>query len=218
MKNIAVYGAGSYGQEIACLIKKINSRAKAGDVIWNFIGFFDDAEVLWNKENSYGKILGGIDVLNVWDTPLSIVIAVANVLVVKHIVMNVENSLIDYPNIVDPDTSFLDVTTFTIGKGNIIGEGCRFSPNVRVDDFNIVVNDSVFGHDVSIGSFNVFFPEVRFSGHVTVGDYNLFGVRTTILQGFKIGSNVKISSGSFLMNNALDGYLYRGNPARKIKL
>jgi len=45
MKDIAVYGGGSYGQEIACLIKKMNSNIKV-DEEWNFIGFFDDATEL----------------------------------------------------------------------------------------------------------------------------------------------------------------------------
>ncbi|MFK2343222.1 hypothetical protein ACIXN4_22170 [Bacteroides fragilis] len=35
MKNIAIYGAGGYGQEVACLIKAIN----AIECQWNLIGF-----------------------------------------------------------------------------------------------------------------------------------------------------------------------------------
>lgn len=218
MKDIAVYGAGSYGQEIACLIRKLNSVARTGDTIWNFVGFFDDDETLWDKETGYGKVIGGFDVLNSWTSSLSVAIAIANVSALHHILSRIQNPLICFPNIVDPETSFLDIASFSIGKGNIIGAGCRFSPKVSLGDFNIIVNDSVFGHDVSIGNFNIFFPEVRLSGCVSVGHDNMFGVRTVVLQGFKIGSGVKMASGSFLMNDAVDGYLYRGNPARKIKL
>lgn len=218
MKNIAIFGAGSYGQEIACLMKKINSVSNSQSVKWNFIGFFDDQVKLHGQDLGYGKILGGIDTLNAWQTELSIAIAIANVSAVKNIVEKITNTLVDFPNIIDPNTSFLDFDSFRIGKGNIVGEGCRFSPKVEIGDFNIIVNDSVLGHDVTIGNFNVLFPEVRLSGYVKVGSYNLFGMRTAVLQGFKIGSNVKIASGSFIMNNALDGYLYRGNPARKLKI
>jgi len=218
MKDIAVYGAGSYGQEIACLIKKINLCNKSSEDKWNFIGFFDDAEKLHGEDLGYGKIVGGINLLNSWKSPLSIVIAIANVCVIKNIVNHIINPAILFPNIIDPDTSFKEAASFRIGKGNIIGEGCRFSPKVSIGDFNIIVNDSVFGHDVSVGDFNVFFPEVRLSGCVIVENCNLFGVRTAVLQGFKIGSNVRIASGSFIMNDALDDYLYQGNPARKLKL
>ena len=68
MKDIAIYGAGGYGREIACLIKKINYVEEA----WNFVGFFDDDEVLKNTKNEYGKVLGGIEALNMWKTSLSI--------------------------------------------------------------------------------------------------------------------------------------------------
>ena len=38
MKKIAIYGAGGFGKEVACLINRIN--ANGGD--WQLIGFFDD--------------------------------------------------------------------------------------------------------------------------------------------------------------------------------
>ena len=206
MRNIAVYGAGSYGQEIACLIEKINSRNTIPGTEWKFVGFFDDNEKLKGEDLGYGTILGGRDVLNDWDSSLAVVIAIANTSIIKNILSGICNERVYFPNIVDPDTSFLD------------RKSCRFSPKVSIGDFNIVVNDSVFGHDVVMGSYNVLFPEVRLSGYVKVGDSNLFGVRTAILQGFSVGSNVRIASGSILMNDAQDGFVYRGNPARKMAL
>jgi acetyltransferase-like isoleucine patch superfamily enzyme len=213
MNNIAVFGAGAYGQEIYCLIRKINQCSEVP--LWNFIGFFDDNDKLWNTTNHYGRILGGTDHLNNWTEPLDVAIAIANVAVLKKIVMQLDNPNLSYPNIIDPDTSYLDRDTVEMGKGNIVGEITRFAPNVRLGDFNIIVNDCVFGHDDIVGSFNVFFPDTRLSGHVTCGDANLFGVRSTVLQGLAVGNNVKLTAGSLLMNNAQDGFTYRGNPARK---
>ena len=40
MKDIAIYGAGGFGREVACLLNAIN----ANDAIWNLIGFFDDVK------------------------------------------------------------------------------------------------------------------------------------------------------------------------------
>lgn len=40
MKDIAIYGAGGFGREVACLIERINKARETP--IWNFIGFFDD--------------------------------------------------------------------------------------------------------------------------------------------------------------------------------
>lgn len=216
MKDIAVFGAGSYGEEIVCLIRKINQRTDKLSDNWNFIGFFDDDESLWNTDRGYGKVLGGLDTLNNWTTPLSICVAIANIAVLKKVVEKMTNRMLDFPNIIDPDTSFLDINSVSFGIGNVIGEGCRLAPKVQIGNFNIIVNDSIFGHDVCVGNYNVFYPAVRLSGHVTVGDCNLLGVRSTVLQGFSIGSNVKLASGSLLMNNAKNGFIYRGNPARKM--
>ena len=38
MKEIAIYGAGGCGREVACIIELINQEKR----VWNFIGFFDD--------------------------------------------------------------------------------------------------------------------------------------------------------------------------------
>ena len=40
MNDIAIYGAGGFGCEVACLIKRINEK----EPTWNFIGFFYDNE------------------------------------------------------------------------------------------------------------------------------------------------------------------------------
>lgn len=214
MKNIAVYGVGAYGQEICCLIKKINERESSP--IWNFVGFFDDNPDLWGTSNRYGKVIGGIDSLIGREEDLSVVISIANVTVLRKIVAKLENNpRLLFPNIIDPDTHYLDKETVKMGKGNIVGEITRFAPNVTIGDFNIIVNDGVFGHDDVIGNYNVFFPDSRLSGHVTCGDGNMFGVRTTVLQGIKIGNDVKLAAGCMLMNDTLDGFTYRGNPARK---
>lgn len=216
MKDIAVFGAGSYGEEITCLVKKINSRL--AQPIWNFIGFFDDNESIWGIDQGYGKILGGTDAINNWYRPIDLAIAIADVNVLKKIVSNIDNPNIEYPNIIDPDTSFLDKDSFKVGKGNIVGEGCRFAIKCTLGNFNIIVNDSIFGHDDNIGNFNIFFPASRLSGHVKVGNQNTFGVKTTVIQGFNIGNNVKFAPGTFLMSDTEDGFTYRGNPARKVIL
>ena len=38
MKKIAIYGAGGFGREVACLLNKINEV----EPTWDLVGFFDD--------------------------------------------------------------------------------------------------------------------------------------------------------------------------------
>lgn len=71
MKDIAIYGVGGFGREIACLIRRLNEK----ELKWRFVGFFDD-----NPRNNlfkeYGILLGGCNELNFWETSLNIVIAI----------------------------------------------------------------------------------------------------------------------------------------------
>lgn len=212
MKDIAIFGAGGFGKEIACLINIINLHKPS----WHLIGFFDDNSILKGKQIShFGSCIGGIEELNNWVNPLSVIIAVGNPIAIKSISMKIQNSNIDFPNIIHPDFNIVDTKTFHIGKGNIIQGGCSVSCDVSFGDFNVFNGSVVFGHDDIIGNYNIFMPAIRVSGEVNISDTNFFGVGSIILQQIKIGNNIRLGAGSVLMTNPKDGMLYMGNPARK---
>jgi sugar O-acyltransferase (sialic acid O-acetyltransferase NeuD family) len=215
MKDIAIYGAGGFGREVACLINIINQESPT----WKLIGFFDDDPSLKGKMIShFGPCIGGINELNEYSKELAVVVPIGSPSTVKKIIESIRNDKIFFPNIVHPDFVIKDPETFTIGKGNIIQDGCSVSCNVSVGDFNVFNGGVVFGHDVRIGSFNSFMPAIRVSGEVVIGDANFFGVGSIILQQIKIGNEIRLGAGSVLMSKPKDGKLYMGNPARKIEL
>lgn len=212
MKDIAIYGAGGFGREVACLINIINQQEK----IWNFIGFFDDGKVIGN-ENEYGKILGGIKELNDWQKPLSIAIAIGSPNIIQTIVSKINNSNINYPNIIAPDTKWLDQANTSMGKGNIICSNCWISCNVYIGNFNIFNGSITIGHDANIGNYNALMPAVRISGEVIIGEKNFFGVSSIVLQQIKIGNNIVLGANSVLIRKPKDNSTYVGNPATIIK-
>lgn len=209
MKDIAIFGAGGYGSEVACLIKSINSISTC----WNFIGFFDDDDEKQNEEISYGKVIGNLETLNNWNKDLAIVIAIGNARVLQNIASKISNPHIYFPNLIAPTVTFYDKETVKFGKGNVIFFNSIISCYTSFGDFNLLNNAVYVGHDSNIGSYNVINPSVRISGEVSIGDTNFFGVSSIILQGLKIGENTKISAGSCLFRNTKDGNLYAGNPA-----
>lgn len=214
MKDIAIYGAGGFGREVACLIKRINEKTPT----WNLIGFFDDNPELKGKMVShFGPCLGGIDDLNAYPNDLSVAMALGNSHIVKRLVERIDNR-ITFPNLIDNSFHEVDPETFKIGRGNIIqGPGCA-TCDVSIGDFNVLNGSVVIGHDVSIGSFNTFMPAVRVSGEVEIGDLNFFGVGSIILQQLKIKNNVRLGAGSVLMTKPKEGCLYIGVPAKKTDL
>lgn len=208
MKDIAIYGAGGFGREIACMIRNRLPE-------WNIIGFFDDGKPKGQQVLSFGPVLGGIDDLNAWPNVIAIAIAIGNPKTVKNLVEKIKNPNICYPNIIHPNFEEMDPDTFAIGKGNIIMGGCRVSCNVSMGDFNLLNGAVIIGHDAMVGSYNSCMPAVRISGEVKIGDCNFFGVSSIVLQQIKIGDGIKLGAGSVLMNKPRNGQLYMGNPARK---
>ena len=209
MKDIAIFGAGGFGRELACIIEMINKEK----LTWNFVGFFDDGKIA-GEELQYGKVLGGVDKLNDWKTSLSVVIALGSPKVLRTVVSKISNPKVEFPNIIAPNVVLLDESSLVLGKGNVIFPNSLISCNVIMGDFNMLNVYTQIGHESELGSYNVFMPNTSISGGVIIGDTNLFGVKSTVLQYKKVGNEVVLSPGSVLSRTAKDGKIYLGNPAK----
>lgn len=213
MKNLAIYGAGGLGREVACIISNINN--KPDQEKWNFVGFFDDGKTKGEYVHNFGEILGGINELNEWNDELSIALCFGSPKTIKAIREKIFNPKISFPNIIDPDFSIGDPQSFNIGFGNIIKGHCSVTTNIKIGNFNLLNGYISIGHDVEIGNFNVFMPKVCISGEVSIGNKNLFGASSFIKQQIKIGNDITLSPLSSLLFKPKDGEIYIGNPAKK---
>lgn len=212
MKDMVIYGAGGFGREIACLLNLINEKTPE----WNIIGFLDDNEAIWGTENKYGRVLGGADWLNQYNKPLAAAIAVGSPAAVTAIVAKINNHNISFPNIYAPSVTFLDKESLEIGHGNIFCTNCFISCNVKIGNFNLFNGYIPIGHDAKIGDYNVVMPSCNISGGVEMGNGNFLGVQSVVLQYIKIGNNTRIGANSVIMRKTKDGFLYIGNPAKRM--
>lgn len=216
MKDIAIFGAGGFGKEVACLIRIINESLE--DPRWNLVGFFDDGVEKGAAVSHFGTCLGGVDALNQWTTPLDVCIAIGKGSTVEKVVSKITNPQVEFPNVIHPKVDVVDEESLKMGKGNVIQKNCTFSCDVTIGDFNVMNGSVVFGHDDMVGNYNTFMPGVRISGEVTIGDKNFFGVTSVVLQQLKIKNNVRLAAGSVLMTKPKEGMLYLGVPAKKTEL
>lgn len=210
MKNIAIYGAGGFGREVACLLREINEASPT----WNFVGFFDD-RVPAGTQVGQGKVLGGMEALNAVDEPLAVAFAIAKPTVLKKLVAAVKNPKIEFPNLIAPDVHFRERASVKFGRGNIINTRSAISCDCVFGDFNLSVFDNSFGHDMRVGSFNIFFTGTRLSGNVRIGDGNVFGVSSTVLQNLSVGNGNTLGASSLLIAPAGDNATFIGVPAKK---
>lgn len=209
--KIAIYGAGGFGKEVACLIDRIN--AHGGD--WQLIGFFDDSKTPGMDVSRYGKVLGGMDALDAVNEPLAIAFAINDHKVVRRIRESISNANISFPNLIDPSVFLVDKLTLKMGEGNVIQNHCMISCDVVIGSFNLINDHVVVGHDNVIGDYNGLMPGAHLSGSVTIGDNNLLGVASVVLQGMTIGDGVTLGANSVLMTQPRDNTTYLGVPARK---
>lgn len=213
MKDIAIYGAGGLGREVAAVLDHMFPK----DEPHRLVGFFDDGKPLGEPISHFGPALGGIDELNKWPTPLDVALCFGDGHTAHAIFDKVNNPNVSFPNLINRDFVITDRLTFRIGIGNIIHGGCSVTTNIVLGDFNLLNGDVVFGHDVHVGSFNTFMPACRISGEVTIGNCCLFGTMSFVKQRVKIGNNVRLSPMSPLLTNPKDDSLYIGNPAKRFK-
>lgn len=213
MNDIAIYGAGGFGREVACMLNKINSNIPT----WNIVGFFDDGKIKGERISHLGSVIGGLRELNEWDRPISVALCFGNPNTVKLIREKLTNPYIIFPNLIDPDFSIADKDTFSIGVGNIIKAHCSVTVDVSIGNFNMLNGYVSIGHDVKIGDYNTLMPGTRISGEVKIGNKNLLGADCFVKQQIKIGDNVTISPLSALLTKPKNGGTYIGNPAKIFK-
>lgn len=213
MKDIAIFGAGGFGKEVASLITWINKETPK----WNLIGFFDDGIEKGHIVSHWGVVLGGMAELNEWQNPLDLAIAIGTPASLRRVRERITNKNVAFPNVIAPTFGISDARTFAIGEGNIIGNGCAVSVDVTIGNYNILNADIVMGHDSVIGNYNVLMPDIRVSGEVKIGEENLIGVGSIILQQIKVENNIHLGAGAVLMTKPKDGCTYIGNPAKLFK-
>jgi sugar O-acyltransferase (sialic acid O-acetyltransferase NeuD family) len=211
MKDIAIYGAGGFGREIACIINAINQS----EPTWNLLGYFDDG-IATGTNNYYGNVIGNLEALNNYPEQLAVVMAIASSEILENVTQKISNPNIYFPNIIAPQVLFFDSESVEWGQGNVLGFGVRVSCGVKIGNFNLLNGCVSLGHDVKIGNYNVMQPDTRISGETSIGNSNFFGVRSVVLQGLTIGNHTRIGAGSVVMRNTKDGMLYFGNPAKRI--
>lgn len=215
MKKIAVYGAGGFGKEVACLIARINEKIEDDASKWELIGFFDDSKPAGTTVSRYGEVLGGMNELMQINEPFAVAIAINDNKAVRRIREGISNPHVTFPNLIDPSLFFVDRQTVTIGEGNIIQNDCMISCDVTIGNFNLINDHVVVGHDNAIGDFNGLMPGAHLSGGITIGDSNLLGVASVVLQGMTIGNGVTLGANSVLMTQPKDNSTYLGVPAMK---
>jgi carbonic anhydrase/acetyltransferase-like protein (isoleucine patch superfamily) len=158
-----------------------------------FAGYFDDNLAKAKDEKYKGTVA------EAWSLPAetSVVLTAASPVFRKHWVLAAPSSLI-YPNMIHLRSKL--GANIALGKGNIISEGCIFTTDIFLGDFNVFNHYVTIGHHCQIGSGNALMTKAHISGRCDIGDYNFIGVGASILQGKSMGNHNLLGAHSCLMH------------------
>lgn len=212
MKEIAIYGAGGFGLEIAMLIEQINEVSHE----WELIGFFDDGESEGKFINGY-PLLRGINKLNQWESELFVVLALGIPKTKKSVLKKIRNKNISYPTLIHPSVITGNKKYLAIGEGSIICAGTIITTNISIGKHVILNLACTVGHQTEIGDYSSFMPTCNISGEVKIGESNFWGTGAKIINQKIVGDNVTIGAGAVVTQDIPDNVTAVGVPARIIK-
>ncbi|KJS31430.1 MAG: hypothetical protein VR64_11530 [Desulfatitalea sp. BRH_c12] len=207
--DIAIFGAGGFGLEVCALIQQINAVAPQ----WRMLGFFDDHKPAGCSINDF-TVLGAMNTLNRWPTPLAVVVAIGTPRTRQAFVERIENPKISYPVLIHPTAIAGNAKYMRIGEGSIVCAGTIFTTNIIIGRHVIFNLMCTVGHETTVDDYCSFMPGCNISGEVIVGKASYWGTGAKIINRKSVGKNTLIGAGAVVTTDIPDNVTAVGVPAR----
>jgi sugar O-acyltransferase (sialic acid O-acetyltransferase NeuD family) len=212
MKQIAIFGSGGFGREVAMLIELINKVAQQ----WELIGFYDDRIKKGEIINDY-PVLGGIEDLNRISYSLAIVIAIGDPIIKRKVRHSIVNTNLFYPSLIHPNVITGNREFLSIGEGCIIGPGTVLTVNITIGKHVILSLYCTVGHDTIINDYASVMPGVNISGEVLIDECVYIGTGAKIINQLTIGKETIVAAGAVVAKSLPANCTAVGIPAKPIK-
>jgi sugar O-acyltransferase (sialic acid O-acetyltransferase NeuD family) len=212
MDEIAIFGAGGFGMEVAAMIEQINSvRAQ-----WELIGFFDDAIRPGSFVNDY-PVLGGMKDLNAWPSKLALALAIGIPKTKKELFTRIMNPNISYPVLIHPSVIIGSPKYVSLSEGAILCAGSILTTNIHIGKHVLINLACTVGHQSKIGDFSCLMPACNISGEVEIGECVFWGTGSKIINQKKVGNNATIGAGAVVIDDLPDDVTAVGLPAKVVE-
>ncbi|MFC5271467.1 acetyltransferase [Adhaeribacter terreus] len=211
MKDIAIFGAGGLGREIALLIQQINEAAPT----WNITGFYDEQR--FTKAIDGFPYLGSIKELNAVASELHLVIGIGNSKWKRKVFEQIENPNIKFPVLIHPSVQLRDYQRCEIGEGSVIAQNVVITTNVKIGKHVQVSPASTLAHDVEVDDFCSLMYAINLAGNVKLNRGVYIGTNATVIQLLEVGENSIVGAGAVVTRSLPANCTAAGLPARIIK-
>lgn len=103
-----------------------------------------------------------------------------------------------------------------VGAGTAILANCTVNTGVTIGEQVLMLPNCVIGHGSRVGDFGTLAAGVVVSGSVNIGETTYMGAAACVRDSISIGARTLIGMGAVVINDAPDGAVLVGNPARPL--
>ena len=212
--QIAIYGAGGFGREVAWLVEACRQVGEAVEPVC----FIDD------EVRHQGGELNGLPVIALEDLsrrfPGACVVSGIGVPRTRELLMSKASVAgLGFATVIHPRTE--RSRWIEIGEGTVICAGNILTTNIALGRHVQINLDCTIGHDVVMGDFATLAPGVHVSGCVRLGHRVYVGTGAVIINGtadspIVIGDDAVVGAGACVTKSVAPGQTVVGVPARPI--
>jgi len=215
VKQIAVYGAGGFGREVAWLIEACNTAAQAYEVVC----FIDDSQA------KQGTVLNGVPLMSLAAArqrfPVARVVGGVGAPSTRQALMEKAAAAgFQFETIVHPRVE--RSRWLEIGEGTLICAGNILTTNIVLGRQVQINLDCTIGHDVIMGDYATLAPGVHISGCVHLGKRAYIGTGAVVINGTQenpivIGDDAVVGAGACVTKSVPAGLTVVGVPAKPLQ-
>jgi sugar O-acyltransferase (sialic acid O-acetyltransferase NeuD family) len=210
--QLAIYGAGGFGREVAWLAQSIYDSNHS----WDIVCFIDD-EI---KEHD----LNAIPVISLTETISKFsqakIVSGVGLPQLRELTMNKAAAAgFGFTVLIHPRVEISE--WIDIGEGTIICAGNILTTNITLGKHVQINLDCTIGHDVVMQDYSTLAPGVHVSGYVHIGKRAYIGTGAVIINGTKenpltIGDDAIIGAGACVTQSIPAGVTWGGVPAKPL--
>lgn len=214
-QQIAIYGGGGFGREVAWLVEACNVDKR----IYEVVCFIDD------DESMYDQLLNDIPVMGLTQAwrqfpTAKVVSGIGWPRTRQSVIEKAADIGFGFETIVHPRIE--RSRWIEIGLGTVICAGNILTANITLGQHTQINLDCTIGHDVIMDDYTTLAPGVHVSGCVHFGKRVYVGTGAVIINGtqenpLEIGDDVVIGAGACVIKSVLTGLTVVGVPAKPLQ-